>query len=63
MGVFIRNIFESRREGIYQDRRIALVISSLSNGLHPKWHPIPFIVHYFGPGPWSNVVHYIGNMV
>ena len=19
--------------------------------LHPKWHPIPYIVHYFSPGP------------
>jgi hypothetical protein len=36
--------------------------SSLS--IHPKWHPIPYIVHYFKPklyGSWSKVVHYIGN--
>lgn len=31
-------------------------------GLHPKWHPIPHIIHYFLPGPitfWSKVLHYI----
>ena len=31
--------------------------------LHPKWHPIPYVVHYFSSGPiglWSKVVHYIG---
>ena len=31
-----------------------------------KWHPIPFIVHLFWPGPignWSKVEHYIGNRV
>ena len=27
-------------------------------GLYPKWHPIPYVVHN---GPWSKVVHYIGN--
>jgi hypothetical protein len=34
--------------------------------LHPKWHSIPYIVHYFWPEgyrPWSKVVHYIGNRV
>ena len=34
--------------------------------LHLKWHPIPYIAHYFRPefyGPWSEVMHYIGNRV
>ena len=26
----------------------------------PKCHPIPYIAHY---GPWSKVVHFIGNRV
>ena len=33
---------------------------------YPKWHPIPFIVHYFWPGSIglrSKIVHYIGNRV
>lgn len=35
-------------------------------GLCPKWHPTPFIVHYFRPGSiglWSKVVHCKGNRV
>jgi hypothetical protein len=37
----------------------SLVISPWSR-LHPKWHRIPYIVHYFWPGP---IGHYIGNRV
>ena len=29
--------------------------------LRPKWHPIPYIVHYFWPNPCGQVVHYVGN--
>ena len=29
----------------------------------PKWNPIPYIVHFFWPGPGWKVVHYIGNRV
>ena len=32
--------------------------------IHPQWHPIPYIVHYFWLGPigfWSKVVHSKGN--
>ena len=29
---------------------------------HPKWHPIPYIVHYFRPEPYGSlfpiIVHY-----
>ena len=35
-------------------------------GLCPKWHPIPYIVHYLWPRPfglWSKVVPHIGNRV
>ena len=34
--------------------------------LCPKWHPIPYVVRYFSPGPigfWSNVVHYARDWV
>ena len=34
--------------------------------LHPKWHPIPYIVHCFWPWPiglWSKGVYYFGNRV
>ena len=34
--------------------------------LHPKWHYVLFIVHFFWPetyGHWSKVVHYKGNRV
>ena len=34
--------------------------------MHHKWHPIPYIVHYFSPEPygsWSKVQHYIGDKV
>lgn len=34
--------------------------------LCPQWHPIPCIEHYFWPRPmglWSEVMHYIGNIV
>jgi hypothetical protein len=34
--------------------------------LCPKWHPIPYIVHYFWPkpyGPWPNVVRCTGDRV
>lgn len=29
----------------------------------PKCPPIPYVVHYFSLGLWSEVVHYIGNKV
>ena len=29
--------------------------------VHPKWHPIPYVVHYCWPGIWSKVVYRIGN--
>jgi hypothetical protein len=22
--------------------------------VHPKWHPIPYLMHYFSPGPLGN---------
>ena len=28
-----------------------------------KWHPIPYLGHYFLIGLWSKAVHYIGNRV
>jgi hypothetical protein len=31
--------------------------SSDNIGVFPKLHPIPYIVHYFWPGPWSKEVH------
>ena len=34
--------------------------------VHPKWHPIPYIVCNFWPepqGPWAKLVHRIGNRV
>ena len=32
--------------------QLCLAVSSPALlGLHPKWHPIPFTVYYFGPGP------------
>uniref|UniRef100_A0A8C7SPT1 Signal peptide, CUB and EGF-like domain-containing protein 3 n=1 Tax=Oncorhynchus mykiss TaxID=8022 RepID=A0A8C7SPT1_ONCMY len=42
------------------------VTTTTTIGLHPKWHPIPFILHNFCPAPtwlWSRVVPYTGNMV
>jgi hypothetical protein len=34
--------------------------------VHPEWHPIPYLVHYFWSkpyGPCSKKVHYTGNMM
>ena len=30
---------------------------------HTKWNLTPYIVHFFWPGFWSKVVHYVGNNV
>lgn len=35
------------------------VCGELSHCLHPKWHPIPFIVHYFLPQPMHNRIHFV----
>ena len=41
----------------------------LGTGQRPKWHPIPYIVHYLDQNPMGHyignmhVVHYIGNRV
>uniref|UniRef100_A0A8C7F7U8 Signal peptide, CUB domain, EGF-like 2 n=1 Tax=Oncorhynchus kisutch TaxID=8019 RepID=A0A8C7F7U8_ONCKI len=43
-----------------------LSVTTTTIGLHPKWHPIPFKLHNFCPGPtwlWSRVVPYTGNRV
>lgn len=39
--------------------------SSLRQSLCPKWHPVPYLVHYFWPEPWpwSKEVDYIGTRV
>jgi hypothetical protein len=41
-------------------------MSGNSERMHPKWHPIAYIVHYLWPGPIglvSKVVHFIGKRV
>ena len=59
--------------------RVVVKVNVLTGGLLsvPKWNPIPYIVHYFGPAPYgpgrigchlghgtcSKVVQYIGNGV
>ena len=39
-------------------------LQGMNYDLHPKWHHIPYVVHFFWTGPighWLKVVHYIGN--
>jgi hypothetical protein len=38
-------------------RKHSLCLKTLSSHrMHTKWHPIPYIVHYFGPGSVENRV-------
>jgi hypothetical protein len=60
IGLFTGSTWDTNRQG----KRGSAGIICL--WIHPKWHTIPYLVHYFSPettGLWSKVVHYMRNRV